>query len=217
MWRGTIPVEIDRDSAREAAREELSRSVYTEAQPSLPERVMLWLLDRVQDAIDAIFDGANALAPGGPGSLVILLAIMITAAIIIRLRMGRVARSARMRRAIFSETRRSAAEHRRLADAAAAVGDLDEAVHERFRAIVRALEERGVINDAAGQTATEVALRAGEELAGCAEPLRSAARTFDDVYYGHRSAARGAYDDLVRTDALVQSAALIEPEKQGAV
>ena len=54
-----------------------------------------------------------------------------------------------------------AAGHRAAAEALAAQGHLAEAVRERLRAVVRALEERGVLDPRPGRTSGEVARDAG--------------------------------------------------------
>lgn len=212
--RVTVPVEVDRDSARDAARTELSRPIYADAEPGLLERVMLWVLDRVQQAIDAIADGARALAPGGAGSLILLAALLFVAAVLIRLRVGRVARVTGIPRDALVDSRVPSREYRSRAEDAAAAGDYDAAVHERFRALIRVLEERGVIDDAAGQTATEIAARAAAELAGPPTELFEAARIFDDVYYGHHAADARRYSAIAATDDRIQSARLVAPEER---
>ena len=86
---------------------------------------------------------------------------------------------------------RTAAELRAAADAAAARGDWSTAVLERFRAVVRSLEERALLDDRPGRTAHEAAEAAAARLPARAAELRRAARLFDDVCYGARRGGRG--------------------------
>ena len=66
---------------------------------------------------------------------------------------------------------------RAAADAAAAAGDWALAVLERFRAIVRGLEERTVLDERAARTAHEAALAAAARLPALAAELVAAGRT----------------------------------------
>lgn len=198
-----VPVEVGRDEAREAAERELSDPAYAAAQPSFLDRAVEWLGDRLDD----LFTGVAMLGTGGVGGLLILVALAVLAVVIIRHRVGKVARTSRLRGQVFSGHTLSAADRRRAAEAAAASGALDEAVRERFRAIVRELEERGVLTDAhAGRTVDEIAAQAGRMLPASADALRGAAWIFDDVVYGGRPATVDGYELLVRLDAEVQAA-----------
>ena len=179
------PVDVTRDDARDAARDELSRTEYHRDGPNPVRRALEWALDRLGDLVER----AGSHTPGGIGGLVVVLALLIAAAIAVRLRLGplRAARSAA--RPLYGEDGpMSAARHRAAADAHAAAGRWDEAVQERVRAIVRALEERAVLDTRAGRTADEAAAEAGRALPDLAGRLRAAARTFDDVRYGGRPA-----------------------------
>jgi hypothetical protein len=91
------------------------------------------------------------------------------------------------------DDRRTAAQLRSAADAAAAGGDYSLAVAERFRAIVRDLEERAVLDERPGRTALEVSAEAGRVLLTAARALADGAELFDDVVYGQRPAT--AADD----------------------
>ena len=57
-----------------------------------------------------------------------------------------------------------------------------------MRAIVRSLEERALLDPRPGRTADEAAAEAGRALPAHADRLRAAARDFDDVTYGGRTA-----------------------------
>ena len=93
-------------------------------------------------------------------------------------------------------------QHRRLADEAAADQRWADAVRERFRAVVRTLDERTLLDDRPGRTADEAAREAGRVLPDLAAGLTAAARLFDDVTYGDADA--GPADDA-RLRALDQA------------
>lgn len=180
----SVPVELGRDEAARLAREELAKQVYREAGPSLVQRLLRWVVERAAD----LLDGAAGVSPGGYAGLVVVLLLAVAALVAVRLRIGPLGRRAARDEALFSGRARSAAEHRVLADGHAARGEWAEAVRERLRAVVRSLEERGVLDERPGRTADEVAAEAGAVLPTCAADLRRATRLFDDVWYGGRPA-----------------------------
>lgn len=194
--RGTVPVEIGRDEARRAAQAELADPAYAEARPSPLDVALEWLADRLAD----LFGLAGAL-PGGPGALIVLVLVLAGLVVLIRLRVGRTARhGGRPAPAVFAEGRRPASEHRAAADAAWARGDLAESVRERFRAIVREFEERGILDESPGRTANEAAADAGAAVPDAALELRSAATLFDSVHYGGHAASADACHRLAALD-----------------
>lgn len=200
--RTTVPVDVGRDEAREAARQELADPVYSAAEPGLLERALDWALTW----LDELLSGVATATPGGVVGLVVLAVLVLAVVVGVRLRVGRLARSAAVKRPVFDLRPRTAAEYRAAAEQAAAAGEFAAAVRERFRAVARGLEERGVLDERPGRTADEVAADAGARLAtgsGCAPALLAAARTFDEVIYGGRPAGAAAYEQLVDTDQLV--------------
>jgi hypothetical protein len=197
----SVPVDLGRDAAQQAAREELAKQVYQEAGPGLTERFLRWLVDTATD----LLDGAAGVSPGGKlGALVVLL-LLVAAAIAVRRQLGPVRRAAGGDQPLFAGAERSAAEHRRAADAHAAAGEWAEAVRERLRGVVRDLEERGVLEPRPGRTADEAATEAGAVLPACAGALRAGARIFDDVWYGGRPGTPNADDELRALDQAVRS------------
>jgi hypothetical protein len=133
-----------------------------------------------------------------------LLAVVVLVALRVA---GPVQRSGRVARAgVFGSAVLSAQEHRVAADAAAADGRWQVAVQERFRAVVRSLEERALVDARPGATADEVAAQAASALPDLAADLSAAARLFDDVTYGHHGAAADSDVRLRELDAAVASA-----------
>jgi Domain of unknown function (DUF4129) len=199
-----VPVDIDRDAAREAAHTELSRHVYAEAQPPLAIRIIRWIVRWFTELLDRV----AAATPGGWYGVVLLLAIVAIAGYAVTRRTGMVRGTAagRDERPLFGLAPRSAAEHRRVAEAAAATGDWETAVQERFRAVIRTLEERGLIEDRPGRTADEAAMAGGAVLPGSADGLAQSAQTFDSVVYGGKPATPGQDEQLRRLDAAVRTA-----------
>ncbi len=75
-----------------------------------------------------------------------------------------------------------------------------------MRALVRALEDRAVLDPRPGRTADEAATEAGRSLPAHASRLRAAARVFDDVTYGGRTADAAAYQRLCALDRDIETA-----------
>lgn len=190
------PIDIGREEAARAAREELSELEYQDDQPGLVSRFLYWLMDQ----LEALLSGLSEHSPGGLVGLAIIAGVIVLGVLVIRMRVGRFARRRAGRSAaVFAGARRTADEHRRAADEAAARGDYDTAVRERFRGIIRDLEQRTVLDERPGRTADEVAREVSALAPDVAESIRLAARLFDEVCYGGRTAT-------VDTDARIRAA-----------
>ncbi|MEV7142165.1 DUF4129 domain-containing protein [Streptomyces tauricus] len=193
---GEPPVTVPRDPAREAARRELSKRMYHENDPSLLRQA----LDAFWKWVGELLDAASSATPGGGlGLLVVVLAVV---ALIGALwwRLGSPRRGPTSAVPLFDDRPRSAAEHRASAEAHAAKGHWNQAVQERMRAVVRSLEERALLDPRPGRTADEAAAEAGRTLPAHTDRLRAAARDFDDVTYGGRTAAPETYHRLAQLD-----------------
>lgn len=201
LGAANVPVEPGRDEARDAARDELSDPIYHAAEPSWYERLINWLSDRLNE----LFETAAELGPGGITGLLVVLGVLIIAVVAIRLRTGKLARSARAADAPLGDATVPASAHREDAAAALAAADLHGAVVARFRALARELEQRGVLDVQTGRTADELAAQAADALPDCADALRAAARIFDDVYYGGKPATTDAYGVVAETDDAVRT------------
>ncbi|MFJ8887397.1 DUF4129 domain-containing protein [Streptomyces sp. NPDC102402] len=197
-----IPVDVPRLPAREAARDELSDPMYHEHDPNLLERG----LDRFWEWIGDLFAGASGAAPGGPLGLVVLVLVLAALGAALWWRLGTPRRTARSPETLFDSTTRSAEDHRAAAAAHAEHRRWTEAVQERMRALVRSLEDRAVLDPRPGRTADEAASEAGRLMPAHADRLRTAARLFDDVTYGGRTADEAAYTTLCTLDLDLQAA-----------
>ncbi len=164
--------------AREAAEAELAKPAYHPV-PDLLDRLWRWLVEHL-DPTTAI--------PGIPpllsGLIVLLVLVTCIVLLVVLLRRFRpVGRSRRASGRLFDDERDARA-LARAADAAAERGDWDTAVVERFRAIIRSLDERGLIEDYPGMTAHEAAALGSGALEALGEELTRAAALFDAVRYG---------------------------------
>jgi hypothetical protein len=196
--------DITRDGARDAARRELSDPRYRVDEPSFVERAYQWVMDKIGEMLGDLVD----ITPGGVTSLTAILVIVVLMAIALRLGLGPVG----LRDALTDRRRgsrsRTADEYRAEAEELAARGELKEAVRARFRAIIRELEQRGVLDPRAGRTAGEIAREGGAAVPAIAEDLRSVAATFDRVYYSRRPAERADYDTVRAADERIRATRL---------
>lgn len=192
---------VTRDGAAHAAHDELSKHVYQQARPSIEQQVVQaiwrWLVHAYHRIVDA--------TPGGAVGLLVIIAALVGVALVFTRRRGVSGRRRAGDDALDLPADISAAQFRAEADALAARGQWAEAVRARFRAVVRALEERGVLDPRPGRTATEVAAEAGGARPDLRGELRAGAQTFGEIWYGRRTAT--AQDDAIlrRLDEALQS------------
>ncbi|WP_277209809.1 DUF4129 domain-containing protein [Isoptericola croceus] len=192
-----VPVVPDRETANRWLVEELSRPEYSQ-DPSLLLRLLEWL--------SGLFDEIGAVDLS-PWRLALIVAVVVAVVVAVALF---VAGPARLRRhaakssaVVLDDDARTAAQMRAAAEEAAARQDWPLAVLERFRAVVRGLEERVVLDERPGRTAREAAVAASTRLPALATDLHTAAGRFDGVCYGHLpagpadDAAMRALDDQV--------------------
>jgi hypothetical protein len=190
------PVTIGRDPAREAARRELSGPAYHQDDTSLLQRG----LNRFWEWLDKLFSAASGATPGGGLGLLVIVLAVVALAVALWWRLGTPRRSTHSTATLFDDRPHTAAEHRAAAEAHAAQGHWTQAVQERMRAIVRSLEERALLDPRPGRTADEAATEAGRTLPAHTDRLRTAARDFDDVTYGGRTATPQTYERLTTLD-----------------
>ncbi len=198
----TPPVTTPRDPAREAAERELSERLYHQDDPSLFSRAV----DRLWEWIGGLLDRASGATPGGAVGLLVIVLVAALALAALWWRLGSPRRTAGTAGVLFGGGLRSAADHRRAADAHAAAGRWTEAVQERMRAVVRSLEERTLLDPRPGRTADEAAAEAAVSLPDHAADLRAAARAFDDVTYGGRTGRPETYERLRALDSTLDRA-----------
>ncbi|MFE4594490.1 DUF4129 domain-containing protein [Streptomyces laurentii] len=198
-----VPVDIPRVPAQEAAERELSQPMYHENDPGFLQRA----IDRFWEWVGDLFDSVTGAGPGGVVGIVAVVLVVLALAAALWWRLGTPRRTPSSGGdALFGERARTAAEHRTAAARHASAGQWNQAVQERMRAIVRSLEERTLLDPRPGRTADEAAAEAGRSLPAHADGLRSAARAFDDVTYGGRSADESAYRRVERLDTALERA-----------
>lgn len=193
------PLDLGADEARQLAQQELLDPIYAQAQPPWWQSAVEWVLARLGDVLSSLASGV-----AGGGWLIIAGALLALGLFVSLRRTGVVRRTHGSEAALFVGRVRDAAEYRAASMRAAAAGDYHQAVLDRFRAIVRTLEQRGVIDERPGRTADEVAIETGHVRSELAAGLQQGAGAFDEVAYGGRSGSRDTYESLVRLDEAVK-------------
>lgn len=193
---------LGREEAQRAAREELSRSIYHRDDPSAVDRA----LQAVARWLARLYDNASAATPGGGIGLVLLLLAVGGLVGFTLWRLGPVRRAAAARSPVATDSTLTAAEYRRLAAEHADAGRHAEAVRDLIRAIVRELEQRGALQPQPGRTADEVAADGARVVPPAGAPLRQAARIFDEIWYGGRTATAEQVTSMRAADEAVRQA-----------
>jgi hypothetical protein len=194
---------ITRESAREEAHRELSKDAYRAAEPSVAERALTWLLDRIAE----LFDRATGSSPGGGLGLLAIVAVVVLLVVAVLVRFGPLSGSATRAPEFDPGPLGSVpADHRALADRFAAEGRYADAVRERLRAVVRHLEGRGAVDPRPGRTVEEIVTEAGRALPGAAAELAAGARLFSEIWYGGRAAVAADDERLREVDRRVAAA-----------
>lgn len=156
---------------------------------------MTRIVERVVEEVLELFHSASNELPGGSFGVLLILLLLAGLVALVVARLRPTLRSAHQEALFDLGRERTADEHRELADLAAARADWAEAVRERLRAVVRHLEERGVLDPRPGRTAEEVVAEAGRAVPALHEPLTRGTDAFEQIWYGGRPA--GPEDDAV--------------------
>lgn len=185
-------IDIDRDTAHEAAQSELAKPIYP--RPSLLDRIGAWL-DELMNRL--ILEGSSL-----PGSwlTIAVLALALLAAVAVSIRIARRALGSARDPRLFHSGTQSAADHRGRSEQYAAEGNWAAAIRQRVRAIGRQLEQDGLLEPAPGRTAGELARDGGRALPGFAAELLRAASIFNDVAYGERPGTEPHYREVADLD-----------------
>lgn len=205
-----IPIRIGRDEAQRRAAEELGKAKYG-GTPDWLDGVANRLDTFLQRILDVLLPFLLRERGGGGGvnwGFVLAVALILVAIALVVWRIGLPRWQKRQRVASLDlDPRRGADDYRRLAEGHATQEDWADAVRDRFRAVVRELELRTILDERPARTASEAAYHASRALPSCAEPLRSGAEAFNAVSYGDRRADQADYAQMIRLDQQVTAAA----------
>jgi hypothetical protein len=186
------PLEQDPEAVREAADRILADRAYRPPSPAPLERVIDWILDRLEDLLSPFesFVGGLGGGGGGGGTIVAYVILAVAVAFLIRVLLRADWRRTRRDRAgrdephVTVSSRPDAAAWRERAAAAEAEGSWRDAVRLRFAVLVAELVTGGVLDAVPGRTAAEYRRELAELRPAAAEPFGRAVRIFEDAWYG---------------------------------
>ncbi|WP_261624468.1 DUF4129 domain-containing protein [Nesterenkonia marinintestina] len=191
----------DRDEARRLLEEELEDGRYHR------EGIGVTIRDFVESLMDRLGDGIHSTTgiqvSWGPVVLLLLIVAAVTVTLLIvrpRLQRGRAEAP------LDAEPGISADQLRARAAAHLETGAVDEAYRDLFRALVRAAEERELLPELPGRTATEAAAELGGAFSEDQSRIRRAADLFNLSRYGGRHLRRDDVEDLRELDRALGAA-----------
>lgn len=203
----TVPVDIGREEARQRAEEELAKAKYG-GLPDWLQRFLEWLFEVMERLADPAVDGLSGESGQNPIILITLLVLLLGLAVIIwKVGLPRWRKRGAKDAVVELDSTVAPKDYRDLAEEAAAAGDWTAAVRDRFRAVVRELEDRTILDIRPSRTALEVAHTASRWLPDSREQLHEGADLFNDIVYGERPATAEAYAAMVAVDRAVTAAA----------
>ncbi len=172
------PVHPDEPTGRQWLQDELANPEYASTQPGWVSRLLEWL----EDLMYATGAGTSSI---GFFYVLGIVAVLVLVILVVRVGPGsRVRKLPGGKAEVFDEPPCQADDYRQLAEDAAAAGRFELAVQNWFRALVRDLQERAVLDDRPGLTADEAALSAASAFPHLGDELGEAARLFDSVSFG---------------------------------
>ncbi len=160
----------------------------------------------MQDLLDGVRDATVAAGGFNPFIAFGVLLVLVALAAFVLSRLQRNPAAQARGDAVFTEARRSAADHRGLARTAFDGGDWDTAVVESTRALAAELFERGLVAEEVGATADEIAARAALVFPDAGDRLVRAALVFDETRYGDRHADEARARELAALDEELRAA-----------
>lgn len=186
---------LDPDEARGRVLEELSKSEYDDS-PGFIQ----WLLGTIEKWLMDVLDGIDGSSTTQAGIAVLLLLLLGAAVFLVLRRTGLVRRSHALSvtARLDAEPVLGAAQLRQAAHESIAAGRLDDGTVLALRALVRDLEERTLLEVAAGMTAHEAAHRAASSFPELRGRLLRGADAFDTAAYSRRQATSKQADDILR-------------------
>jgi hypothetical protein len=185
----------DPDEARSRILEELSKAEYDDS-PGF----VAWLLTTLENWLLEVLDGIDGDSAAQAGIAALVALVLAAAVFLVLRRTGWIRRSHSLSvtAQLDADPVLSAVELRRAAREANAAGRSDDGTVLALRALVRDLEERTLLDVAAGMTAHEAALRAATSFPELRGRLQRGADAFDTAAYSHRPATAKQAEDLLR-------------------
>ena len=195
---------VDPDEARARVHEELAKAEYDDS-PGF----VSWFLSLIEEWMLDLLDGVSRSSATQATLLVLLVLLLGVIVVLVLRRTGLIRRShgLTVSDALDAEPVLSGSALREAARRAILEKRTDDGTVLALRALVRDLEERALLDVAAGMTAQESAARAARAFPELGGRLTRAAEAFDTAAYSHRStSAKQAEDLLLLAEYIAESA-----------
>lgn len=208
------PITPSRQQAQQEASQELAQGKY-HVQPTSPGPSPTTASPTVATPSPTPTSNTSHHSSGTTILLVILLIVVLGVALLLILRkIGKPRKDEKSKKDKGKHLAGGASEvplfgaalHRHNAEQAAKSGDWQEAIRERFRAVIAVLDEQSLLPERKDRTADEAARDAGELLPDHAATLLDAARAFDEVEYGEYLGTPEGYAVISAVDDALGSA-----------
>lgn len=187
------PLTPDADEAHRQLAEELSNPIYADPQS--------WIQDQFRKLLDWLTgDPSSSTALSESQLITLVVSVVAIAAVALWLFMGPLRSERRRTAELLTDEDRNATDLRADAARLASAREWTAATLQLFRALVRSLDERAIIEESPGMTATEAAGRAAPRLPSLADRLSRAATVFDALAYGHRNGSAAQYQEMLDLD-----------------
>jgi hypothetical protein len=204
-----IPVGLEREEARRRAVEELAKAKYGGRPGWLDEAAQR--LFRVLERLYLLYErfaGAQRAGGGISWGFVAAVVVLLVALALVIWKVGLPRWRSRDRTgAVELDSSTPADDYRSLAEGHASRADWQAAVRDRFRAVVRELETRTILQVRPARTAWEAAYSAIRVVPTSQTPLFQGADLFNRVVYGDEPADELAYAKMTAIDQEVMAAA----------
>lgn len=214
-----VPVTPNRQQGQQQAAQELAQGKY-HVQPTSPgpSPTTASPTPTVATPSPTPTQAASHHSSGGTIVLVILLIVVLGVALLLILRkIGKPRKDEKTKKDKPKHLAGGASEiplfgaalHRHNGEQAAKGGDWQEAIRERFRAVIAVLDEQSLLPERKDRTADEAARDAGEALPQYADALHEAARAFDEVEYGEYLGTPEGYAVISAVDEAISGAGAV--------
>jgi hypothetical protein len=213
-----VPVTPNREQGQQAATQELAQGKYHVTPSPSPSSPSPTPTPTVSTPSPTPTSNTSHHSSTGTILLVILLIVVVGIAVLLILRRigkprgdksGKTEKPKHLAGGAAEVPLFGAALHRHNAEQAAKGGDWQEAIRERFRAVIAVLDEQSLLPERKDRTADEAAHDAGALLPEHAAALRDAARAFDEVEYGDYLGTPEGYAVIGEVDEAIHGGTVV--------
>lgn len=195
------PLTPDAAEARKWAQEELAKTVYSQ-ESGLLQRFFSWLEEQLAQVFSTSGNANSSLF----GSL-LMLSLFVLAVILIALYFkGRFRSSINSKSTVLGHGDQASVDLFALANQSFNASDFNQGVLYLYRAIIKALAERNLLQEHPGLTAAEAGSLGGRCFPNQAQLFTQAAQLFDDTAYGRLQCTAADYQQLLAFSQTLRTA-----------